>query len=213
MKKFTVLLVGLMLLSVFLSAVESEPSAIVGYVAYECQTGERANNNFVAMPLQSEFTTAKELGLAYEEKINVVSNWLPETQAWESMVFDGDFWIGKDFDIFAGHAYMISVYEEGRFYCVGELVEQPQYDLIFGSTSDNNFIMVPLNRPDLDKASVLGEDIGDVNTVNTWTATTQSWNTTFYDELEDVWLGEDFSLSIATPVMIGITSPKVWPKD
>ena len=213
MKKFASLLLATLLLSVFLYAVESEPSAIVGYVVYQCQTGESANNNFVALPMDMGFSDSIEFGEAYQDDIDVISNWLAASQAWESTLYDGDIWTGEIFDVKVNSAYMISIYDAKPFYCVGPLPEAPVYDLVFGATASNNFIMIPLDRTDLEKASELGGDISDVSAVNAWSAPYQSWMSIFYDEVEEAWTGDDFSVSVAMPLMISITKEKEWPNN
>lgn len=211
MKRFTFLLAALFLFSTLLVAVESEPSAIVGYVAYDCEVIEGGGNNFIALPLDSGYDTAKDLGDAYNENINVINTWLPATQSWSSVFYDGENWVGTDFELIVGQSYMINADANFTFYSVGTLSDPIQYNLIEGTSGNNNFIMIPLNRPDLTISSQLGDDIGNVNSVNAWNAASQSWISNFYDG--EGWVGNDFAVEIAMPLMINITQPTVWPND
>lgn len=211
MKRFTFLLAALFLFSTLLIAIESEPSAIVGYVAYDCVVSDNGGNNFVALPLDSGYETAFQLGAAYTGKVNGINNWMPASQSWDAAFFDGDSWVGENFALAVGNAYMINAAEEFTFYSVGDLLAPVQYTLIEGSTGNNNFIMIPLNRPDLQTASQLGNDIGLINSVSTWVATSQSWGAAFYDD--EGWIGEDFAVEIAKPLMVNVTEPTVWPNN
>ena len=88
MKK--ILLPLLLILAVgMLAAVESEPSAIVGYVKYDCVVGD----NFVAMPMVQPYTTTAEFGAVFGESINTINIWNPTTQTWDASVnYGGGFW-------------------------------------------------------------------------------------------------------------------------
>ncbi len=211
MKRFAILLAALFLFSSLLLAIESEPSNIVGYVAYECFIGETGSNNFIGLPLDSGYETAMDLANAYGEQINVINNWQPATQSWEALFFDGAEWSGVDFELSAGNAYMVNVTEEFTFYSAGDLPEPVQYDLIEGTVGNNNFVMVPLDRSDLETATELGDDMGIANVVNRWAAATQSWAAVFYDGQE--WSGQDYNVTIGKPLMVNITEPAVWPAD
>jgi len=88
MKKFILPL--LLILTVgMLAAVESEPSAIVGYVKYDCVVG----NNFIAMPMVQTIATTTEFGAQFGESINTINIYNPAAQNWEASVnYGGGFW-------------------------------------------------------------------------------------------------------------------------
>ena len=88
MKKFILPLLLLLAIGM-LSAVESPASAVVGYVKYDCVTG----NNFVAMPMNDGLTLTSEVGALYGEDINSILIWSPIAQGWDTAVnFGGGYW-------------------------------------------------------------------------------------------------------------------------
>jgi len=214
MKKLYLSILALVLVGSFLMAIESEPSEIVGYVAYECVEGTTGNLNFISLPVMDPGTQrayyewASDLGNAYPGQIDAISKWVPSTQSWAAAFYDGVSW-NDDYLLEPGNSYMINVLSPITFYSVGALVPPIQYNLVEGTTGNLNFIMVPLNRSDLDWASVLGEDIGPVDAVSKWVAGTQSWSAAFYDGVS--W-NDDYATFIAMPLMVNITSgPVIWP--
>lgn len=209
MKKLYLCILALFLFSTMLLAVESEPSEIVGYVAYECVTGTTGNLNFIALPMDTGYETSEDLGNAYPGQIDAISKWIPETQSWEADSYDGTQWLFP-FDLDPGNAYMINIVEPITFYSVGSIVPPIQYNLVTGTTGNLNFIMVPLDRSDLDESGDLGDDIGVVDAVSKWVADTQSWEADSYDGTQ--WLFP-FAIEIAKPLMVNITEPVTWPEE
>ena len=185
----------------------SEASEIVGYIAYECIEG----TNHIALPLDAEYETARDLGNEYIGLINTISRWNPAYQSWSSCVYSPGFWIGDVFDLYPGNSYFINVTEDMTFYSIGKLIDPIQYNLVEGSVGSQNDIMVPLNRPDLEKASDIGNDIGAVNAVNIWQPSYQSWNACFSDG--ESWMGDDFDIETGMPLRVNITEPILWPDE
>jgi len=209
MKKLNLCILALFLFSAFLFGVESDPSEIVGYVAYDCVTTATGSENFIALPMDTGYDMASELGNAYPGQIIAISNWVPATQSWSSAFFSGGTWF-DDYALEPGNAYMISITEAITFYSVGPMVDPIIYNLVTGTTGNDNFIMVPLDRSDLDMASELGDDIGVVNAVSTWVAGTQSWSAAFFSG--GTWF-DDYGIEIARPLMVGITEAISWPSS
>jgi len=207
MKKLNLCILSLFLFSAFLFGVESEPSEIVGYVAYDCVTTASGNNNFIALPMDTGYANTVELGNAYLGQINAISKWIPSSQGWSTSFWDGTTW-NDPFALDLANAYMISVTEGITFYSVGPMVSPIQYNLITSPTGNNNFIMVPLDRSDLTTSPSLGDDIGTANAVSRWVADSQGWGTTFYDGT--IW-NDPFTISIAKPLMVSVTADVVWP--
>ena len=81
-----------------------------------------------------------------------------------------------------------------------------QYSLLPGL----NAIMIPLNQSNLTQASIVGTNIGTVEAVSEWIASTQSWNASvYYPELE-MW-DPDFDVTIGMPLMVNSLSSTIWP--
>jgi len=110
MKKFILPL--LLLLAVgMLVAVESAPSAVVGYVKYSCVPG---GNTMIALPLEAGFTTAGEVGVAVGGGCDQVSIFLPN-QTWQTTFNIGD-GFEEDFAITVGAPLMVYTYSAVDFY-------------------------------------------------------------------------------------------------
>lgn len=92
MKKFILPLLLLLAIGM-LAAVESDPSAVVGYVKYQCLSGD----NVIAVPMQSDYQFASELGdaigagnLGYFDSTS--KEWvLIDKQPWEGGGWTDDF--------------------------------------------------------------------------------------------------------------------------
>ena len=90
-------------------ALESDPSEVVGYVTYGCVTTDGTDLNFIALPMNSGYTMASELGNAIGV-CDVVNVWDPAGQGWLSASNLGMFWAG-DFAIEIGMPLMVNVTE------------------------------------------------------------------------------------------------------
>jgi len=207
MKKLNLMIIVLFLFSAFLFGVESDPSEIVGYVAYDCVEGTTGNLNFIALPMDTGYTMASDLGNAYLGQIDAISRWIPSTQSWAAASYSAGIWY-DDFTLEPGNSYMVNVTEAITVYSVGPMVPPLQYNLVTGTTGNLNFIMVPLDRSDLAFASELGDDIGVVDAVSQWIAGTQSWSAASYSA--GIWY-DDFGIEIAKPLMVNITEAVTWP--
>jgi hypothetical protein len=201
MKKFILpLLILLFVGSLF--AVESDPSAVVGYVKYGCYSGF----NFVAVPM-GQATTAEALGEMYLPNVTTVAKWNPSTQSWSSVFYDADFeeWFGS-VPVSVGDVVVMFSSSSFSFYSLGTPIASQTYSISNGY----NHITVPLNRMDITSAESLGTSIGNVASVAVWSNQAQSWNTVIYDEDFDEWFGSA-SLSIGDIAVPYSTSSSVWP--
>ncbi len=241
MKKISLLVALVMVFTVTLVAQESEPSEIVGYVAYSCVEGTIANNNFISVPMfmvdaeGDTLTTLNELGNHFipegenDPMVDAISFWVAETQTWDGISWDdvGGRWAGNPgeddlFSLYYGNSYMISVVEELTFYSVGGLTEPVQYTLEEGTTGNNNFIMVPLDRADLTTLNALGDDISAnqnyADAISFWVAETQSWDGISWDDIDNRWAGNPddddlFPAAIGMPLMVSVTEEIQWPHN
>lgn len=203
MKRFILpLLVLLFVGSLF--AVESAPSEVVGYVKYDCVTGL----NLVALPMDQGYMLASEVGDAYDGLVDAVSYWDASTQNWFTAVYYDflEMW-DPDFSVAPGNVLMINALSPFSMYSIGDMPEtEAQYAFVSGL----NTLMVPLNQSSFTLASQLGEDIGVVDAVSYWDASTQNWFTAVYYDFLEMW-DPDFGVSIAMPLMANVISGTTWP--
>jgi len=202
MKK--VILPLLLILAVgILAAVESAPSAVVGYVKYDCVAG----NNFIALPMSQGYATTADLGVTFGLDVNTVNIWNPAAQSWDASINYDGFW-DPELPVDVGSVLFIAATNPFTFYSLGDLPASPSsYDVIAG----NNTVMIPLNRSDLSTTALAGATMGDgltVNTINLWNSSAQSWDASInYDGFWD----PEFDLTIGTPLFISSGSAFTWP--
>jgi hypothetical protein len=203
MKKLIIPLLFIFAIGI-LAAVESEPSAIVGYVKYPCVQGL----NFVALPMDQGYNLVSQVGNTYPDLIEAISYWDASTQSWVASVYypELEMW-DPDFDVVIGMPLMVSCLNNFNYYSIGDLPTiNAQYSLIPGL----NAIMIPLNKSNLTQASMVGTNIGTLEAVSEWIASTQSWNASvYYPELE-MW-DPDFDVVIGMPLMVSSLSSTIWP--
>jgi len=201
MKK--IILPLLLILTVgMLAAVESEPSAIVGYVKYDMVVG----NNLVAIPMECPWQWASELGDSFGGSVDQISYWNAAEQMFFTTVNIGGFWDG-DFEIDTGYVLMISTYSPTTLYSIGNLpATNASYNLVTG----NNAVMIPLNVNYLASASEVGDNMtaGGVDQISYWNASEQMFFTAV--NIGGFWDG-DFPVSIAMPLMVSSYAPFTWP--
>ncbi|PKN72539.1 MAG: hypothetical protein CVU50_06680 [Candidatus Cloacimonetes bacterium HGW-Cloacimonetes-3] len=198
MKKFILPLVLLLAIGM-LAAVESDPSAVVGYVKYPCVAG----NNMLALPMVDAYTTANELGDAISA--TTVGYFDTATQLWSTV--DAFPWGGwsDDFALSNGQALWIYVESDVDFYSLGALpAVQPTYELVIG----NNVVMLPLDKGALNSANLVGDDMG-ATTVGYFDGTTQLWSTV--DAFPWGGWSDDFATSIGAPLWIYTETEGTWP--
>lgn len=184
----------------FLMAVESDPSAVVGYVKYDMAAGL----NYVALPMDQGFTSAAAFG--EYAGATIVQKWDPATELWDptiSEIFTG-MWDG-DFTVGPGDVLLIGVAEAGALYSIGDLPAPATYSLVAGLNS----IMIPLNRSDLTLATEAGTEMG-ATIVQKWDPATELWDPTITEIFTGMWDGE-IEISIAQPLLVGVGAASTWP--
>jgi len=188
-----------------MTAVESDPSDTVGYVKYGCLTGL----NFVALPMdQAGYTLASEVGDSYPGMVDAISYWDATTQSWVTAQYYPDFlfW-DPDFAVASGSVMMINALSNFSFFSIGDMpAANAQYSLLGGL----NAIMLPLNKSALNLASMVGDDVGTLDAVSYWDATTQSWVTAQYYPDFLFW-DPDFSVTIGMALMVNSSGATTWP--
>ncbi|HNX00207.1 MAG TPA: hypothetical protein PLE74_04835 [Candidatus Cloacimonadota bacterium] len=214
MKKVLLPILLLMAIS-FMFAVESAPSAIVGYVKYQCDTNENGGLNLIALPFVIPYTQASELGDAIgTDNIDAISYWDAANQYWLSASWPGE-WV-DDFPIASNDVllvnYILPAPTTTYFYAMGSLASNPVYSFDLNANGGLNTMMVPLNQASLTTASALGNSIGaeagNIDAISYWDTPNQTW-------FSATWPGEwvdDFPISIGMPLLVNITSSGVvWP--
>jgi hypothetical protein len=184
-----------------LVAVESDPSAVVGYVRYDLVAG----NNFVALPMECPWTNASELGGSFGGSVTQVSYWDPVIQGFVAAADLGGFWDG-DFPIATSDVLMLYSSAAVPFYSLGALPAPATYSLVAG----NNTLMIPLNRSDIAMASQLGGELAAAyaSQISKWESGIQGFVAAA--DLGGFWDG-DFEVSIAMPLMAYGSGSTTWP--
>ena len=199
MKKLLLPLLFILLVSM-LAAVESDPSEVVGYVKYDCVAGL----NLVALPMDQGYTWVSELGDAHTGYFDAINYWDATSQSWYGAYDLGGFWDG-DFEVAPGAVLMISALDNVNLYSIGAL---PQNNAVYTVSTGLNTMMVPLNRADITWASMIGDEMGILDAINYWDATSQSWYGAY--DLGGFWDG-DFEVAIGYPVMVSAFDSGTWP--
>ncbi|HAN41772.1 MAG TPA: hypothetical protein DCQ12_07665 [Candidatus Cloacimonas sp.] len=185
----------------FLAAVESDPSAVVGYVRYDLVAG----NNMVALPMECPWNMASELGNTFSGNVDQIFHWDAANQQFVAAADYGGFWDG-DFPIATNDVLMLYSYVTAPFYSLGDLPAPATYNLVAG----NNTLMVPLNKSTLAMASDLGTELtaGSVDQIFHWDEVNQQFVAAA--DYGGFWDG-DFEIGIAMPLMAYSYSPITWP--
>ena len=184
----------------FLVAVESDPSAVVGYVRYDLVAGL----NYVALPMDQGFTSAAAFG--DYAGATLVQKWDPVAAIWNPTIsLLAPNWWDDDFAVGPGDALLISVADAGPLYSIGDLPAPATYSMVAGLNS----IMIPLNRSDLTMASAAGTDMG-ATLVQMWDPVAAIWNPTI-SELAPEWWDDDFAISIGLPLLVSVGADTTWP--
>ena len=197
MKRFILpLLILLFVGSLF--AVESAPSEVVGYVKYDCYAGL----NHIALPMDQGYTMASEFADTYPGTMDAMNYWDSSSQEWVT-AFDLGYWEG-DFAVQPGSVLMVFALSPFTAYSIGDL---PMQNASYSLESGLNDLMVPLNRSDITMAGEIGDEIGILDAINAWDATSQEWIAAFN---LGYWEG-DFAVSIGSPVQVFSFGEATWP--
>jgi len=202
-------LLPLLILAAFsmLIAVESAPSAIVGYVKYPCVVGD----NLIALPMDPGTTmTSSVVGLAYP-LLNSMATWSPG-QFWDaSQAYDdgnGGFVWDPDYEYTTGTGLFVNTSTDFNFYSMGTVPASPVYPLVVG----DNLVTVPLNRSDLTDTGLIGATSTNFNSIALWDAG-QFWNASqAYDDGEGGFVWDPLlTTAIGTPFMVNSITDFSWP--
>lgn len=199
------LILPLLLLVAFgmLAAVESDPSAVVGYVKYNTTTG----SNVIALPMTMTWTMAGQLGDSFGAGVvNTVSRFNNATKAWQTTTKVGTIWTSNYAIANANNLRINATATVGpSFYSIGGLpAVQPSWALTIGS----NTLMVPLNKSALSTAALLGANMVSVNTISRFNNTTKAWQTS--TKVGTVWTSS-YPIAIGDPLRVNAIANFTWP--
>jgi len=207
MKKLLFVLLVLLAFGL-LTAVESDPSATVGYVKYPSLIG----NNLVAMPMNDGNTMVSEVCLPYNgaDAINTVNLWDPIGQTWVACVNYGGNYFDPDELVGPGSILFFNTYSAFDFYSIGAMPStNAQYNIVIG----NNTIMIPLNYSSLTLVSEVGMSIDPtndaINTMNIWDNVGQTWVACV--NYGGNYFDPDESVTIGKPLFINSYANITWP--
>jgi hypothetical protein len=181
-----------------LAAVESDPSAVVGYVKYPCVTGL----NLVALPMNAGYAWASDLANAYLGYMDTINYWDNVSQSWVA-ASDIGYWDG-DFEVAPGAVLFVNAVAPFNLFSLGAMpAANASYPLLVGL----NTMMIPLNYSAITLASELGAAVGTLDTINYWDSATQSWVAA-----SDIgyWDG-DFATTIGMPLLVNALADGTWP--
>jgi len=203
MKKVLLPLLMLILAGSFLLAVESSPSAIVGYVKYPCVTGL----NLIAFPMAPGFASADEFSTAMGGNVTTVNFWLPDVQDWYAIDYNEMFGWSDEFVTTPGTVMYVNAQADFSCYSMGTLPGAYSVDLVEGL----NVVMVPLDRSDLSTIATFGDAFGgNVTTVNKWLNDIQDWYAVDYNEMFG-WSDTDYPAAIGDPFYVNSSVAMTWP--
>lgn len=185
------LLVGITMLV----AVESNPSAVVGYVKYPCYTGY----SYVAASMGGA-TSAQAIGIADQSNLQIIYRFNAASQGWESIEYDGE-WLG-DFTVNPGDVLLFNCIGNTNYYSMGALPTPVSYNIVPGF----NYITVPLNFTST-SAQALADAIGNIPIVYRFNNSTHGWESIEYD---GEWLG-DMTIGIGDVLLVKSTATTTWP--
>jgi len=203
MKK--VILPLLLILAIgILAAVESEASAVVGYVKYTTTAGP----NIIALPMTPTITGAKAFGMSFSGAVTSVSRFNNATKGWQTVNrVSNTVWTGTDFTFIAGDAVRIvaTAAIPADFYSIGDLPNtMPSWDLSTGP----NYLSLPLNKSSLSTTALLGANLSTASSISRFNNTTKAWQTT--NKAGSVWM-PSFAIGIGDPLRVVATTNFTWP--
>jgi hypothetical protein len=186
---------------VMLSALESDPSDVVGFVKYGMLTGL----NLVALPMNAGFTTSAQVGNAITNA-NQMSKWDNVSQIWVSSAKNmfGN-WVSP-FAVTGGMPLMARTTSASDFYVAGSMyTPEPNYNILTGL----NLVMVPLSKTTLTTSALVGNDMVSVNQMSKWDNVSQIWISSAKNMFGN-WVSP-FATQIGMPLMARATAAFTWP--
>ena len=199
MKKFILPLLVLLFVGSIM-AVESEPSAVVGYVKYDLVAG----NNTIALPMDQPYAMAGEVGNAIGA--TTVGYFNSATQLWTiaNKTMFGTW--ANNFAVTVGQPLWVGVASATTYYSIGDLPDtEPVYNLVSG----NNTVMIPLRNSGLTNSALVGADIPGAGSVGFFNSTTQLW-TISNKTMFGTWTNT-FATAIGDPLWVGTSTAGTWP--
>lgn len=204
----------LLLLAIgMLAAVESDPSAVVGYVKYDTSAG----TNFLALPMEFTWTTTIQFGQSFPAgTVTSVAAFDNSSHQWKVVNrLPNNSWTGTVWPLTNGMVVRINgaATVAPQFYSIGDLpATMPSWILYTGT----DFFSIPLNKSTLTTAALLGNNINTggvkVNSISRFDNTTKDWK--IANRLPNgTWSGTltPLTLSIGDPIRTNAVAQTTWP--
>lgn len=162
------------------------------------------SNNFVSLCVEdSSLQMASDLAARIGPACDLVSRWVESSQAWSSYIPGIP---ALDFALVTNEVYMVSVTAEDTLWLAGGVPEGYQYSLITTGGKNNNGLMLLMDKDTLKTASELAADIGNVDLVSQWNASSQAYNSYIPGTP-----ALDFPITPGQPLMVSVTQDTLWP--
>ena len=197
MKKNKILLILTLIVPLFLCAIESDPSEVVGFVKFDLSSNGSSGYNVFTTPFQ--INNGTNISSIYNNITNceALSFWSPDSQMWKS--YDAQPWT-PDWAVESAGTYMCHVSAGSTFYVYGKPVQNPSYDLKTGK----NLIMLPFEQSSITDCAQLMNAIPGCTSVMYYDQTSQDW--VEYSGTETVW-----NVTTGMGYVVTVSSDTVWP--
>ncbi|MCD4820037.1 MAG: T9SS type A sorting domain-containing protein [Candidatus Cloacimonetes bacterium] len=188
----------------------SEFSKVSGFKSTFCPFDvSQTRLNTIAIPFETEYEMISDFGDDYA--VDAISRWHVPAQSWAStcnLPVIG--WFG-DYPLETERSYMVGVTENETIYIIGNLSDNPVFNLIHNTEIESrNFMYLPFDQYDITNSGALGDSIGTCYKVQKWDPSDQEWDTCEF--INSVWV-DTFSISIGDPLMVYVNENTTWPGE
>jgi hypothetical protein len=190
----------------------SDESEISGYVKYTIQPTAGTDNNIIVYSMDMGLEDADGLMNTFSN-CNMISRWNKNTQNFTSYL-SGD--TGANFDLQPGGVYMVSATATEDWYCCGIMHDALTYNLSTTSTTNLNWISVPLDQDVSNALDIINSSLDTISG--------QPFNrinfVSYYDVVDQVWKGYasyypnsfNFAVTPGAGYQVNLTiGPYTWP--
>ena len=186
-------------------------SNIAWKLPYAINSTVSTDINWVSLPYSNQYSTLTDIGYDIgSDKISKIGCWNTTNQEWRTVIWDSLFevWDGEDDPVKPGMAIFV-ICKEGQDFTwdiVGSHIDNYGIEINSTATIDQNWISVPYHVT-YGKLSDIGEEIGHtvISKVVAWSVLipqVQNYRSVWYDDLFEVWDGEDDDFMSGMAVML-----------
>jgi|GEM_PF-1382815 len=182
---------------------EGNYSEVIGEIDYPLASTVTTDFNYIGLPLWPLGSTPAQASdlMAMIPGCNGVSVWNGGTQTFDLYVSLAV----NDFAVEEGGGYLVNTPQTGVFTLTGAVVA-PSYALAPTAGTDFNTVVVPLDRPELTRASQLMAAIDGCNSVACWVTAGQG-----FDQYVPQIPATDFDILAGYPYLVNVTRSSNWP--